>query len=71
MNKYDTLGLIWTITAFLGIIGLGLLYNDQDKVWTWQVITVLLFTVASFVLALHFTMHDFAKDQKKEKKNDE
>jgi len=71
VKKYDLLGTIWIIAGFLGMIGLAFVYHYNERIWTWQVITMLIFTAMSFVLALHFTMTDFAKDQKKEKKNDE
>jgi hypothetical protein len=66
VDKYDLLGTIWTISGFLGIIGLGFLYHSEERVWSWQVIALLLFTVASFVMALHFTMHDYTKERKKD-----
>ncbi len=69
VSKYDKLGTIWTISGFLGIIGLGFVYNSEEReLWSWEVMSLVIFTATAFVLALHFTMHDFAK---KEKKNDE
>jgi len=65
VNKYDALGTIWTISGFLGLIGLGFAYNNSQRVWTWEVMTLLLFTAMAFVLALHFTMHDFGKEVRK------
>ncbi len=65
VNKFDALGTIWIIAGFLGMIGLAFVYHYNEKVWTWEVITILIFTAMAFVLALHFTMHDFAKEVKK------
>jgi len=66
VNKFDLVGTIWTISGFLGIIGLGFVYHSEERqLWSWEVMTLVIFTATAFVLALHFTMHDYAKEVKK------
>jgi len=64
MDKYEKLGYIWLVAGFLGILALGF----RNEIKTWEAISLLIFTIMAFGLALYLIMHDY---QKKEKSVDE
>jgi len=62
MDKYEKIGWIWVIAGFIGIISLGF----RGEITTWETILILIFTIVSFCMALHFIMHDYEKKEKDE-----
>jgi len=64
MDKYEKIGWLWVIAGFIGMFSLGY----RGEIETWEAISLLIFTVVSFGLGLHFMMHDYEKKERDEVK---